>query len=284
MKTQPGAGQALLEVVPAVPDGVERLHGLWQQVVGKPGWGLTPKRERAWKALIKAAGSMTRAEQAVRGLGLSDWHMGRDPKTNGAQYVEPDLITRNIDRFCDLQAAVEVPPPAAVTWDQLNAECMRAYVSAVRAITDHVDARVASGTLDQLTDKQRAAFDPLLRPIGMVTWEGERVHVFQWRNEDGTPDNPRTMLFIRSINRAAALVAQRRMNAARPGSKVVEHIMGGIVDGTKQEALEEYNKAVAVMRERDVEDHRCVVGEIVFEEGPTEANRLTGDSNHASTH
>lgn len=269
METQPGAAQAVLAVVPEVPDGVTHLHGVWQRVVGKPGWGLTAKRQRAFAALIRAAGSMTRAEDAVHGLGLSDWHMGRDPKTNGAQFVEPDLITRNLDRFCELATAARAErPDAGLTWDQMNADCLRAYVVAVRGITDHVDPCIASGTLDPLTDKQRAAFDSLLQPIGMTTWGGERVHVFQWRHEDGAPDNPRTMLFIKSINRAAALVARKRMLEKWPGSKVVAHIMDAMVAGTKKEALEEYAKALAVMRERAVDDQRCIVGEIVFEDGP----------------
>lgn len=86
---------------------VREVFAAWVVATGKnAGTKLDSNRENLIAKSIKSHGLETTLD-AVRGVALSDYHMGRDPKTNGTKYNGLDLVLRNaekIEHFAGLSA------------------------------------------------------------------------------------------------------------------------------------------------------------------------------------
>lgn len=84
---------------------------------------LYPKRrpifDKPRRAIVEARLAHFTVEQlcrAVDGVALSDWHMGRDPKTEGKSYRDLDVIFRNasqVEKFLELVDQQAPAPPKA---------------------------------------------------------------------------------------------------------------------------------------------------------------------------
>ena len=90
----------------------------WCDVMGKRGYTrLDDKRLRAIKRGLAAVG-LDGCKQAIDGCALSDFHMGRDPKTAGRRQNKLTLIFRDaehwegfIESAGEMGASQELPPP-----------------------------------------------------------------------------------------------------------------------------------------------------------------------------
>lgn len=105
---------------PIVPQGDDALEVFtyWCDVMGKRGdTRLDDKRLRAIKRGLAAVG-LDGCKQAIDGCALSDFHMGRDPKTAGRRQNKLTLIFRDaehwegfIESAGEMGASRELPPP-----------------------------------------------------------------------------------------------------------------------------------------------------------------------------
>lgn len=106
---------------------VEKLHAWWQQATGRD-WGLNDDRARMWRAVLSAAGGdMNRAGWAIRGLAASDFHMGRDPRSLGKLFIEPRVISANLEKFAEEGRATgkargSAHPPPIAEWERQERE------------------------------------------------------------------------------------------------------------------------------------------------------------------
>lgn len=57
----------------------------------------TDKRKKLIRARLKEGIPIAELKQAIDGLTWSDWHMGRDPKTNGAAYTDIKYCMKDAD-------------------------------------------------------------------------------------------------------------------------------------------------------------------------------------------
>ncbi len=117
----PSAPKAKAPRVPKVDRAaVDTVLGYWATE-------LYPKRrpifDKPRRAIVEARLADFTPEQlcrAVDGVALSDWHMGRDPKTEGKSYRDIGVIFRNagqVEKFLELadqHAALQAPPAPPV--------------------------------------------------------------------------------------------------------------------------------------------------------------------------
>lgn len=276
------------EVAPPLA-AADHLHAFWQKAVGKT-WECTPKRRRAWNKLLAAAGSMTRAEAAINGLARSDWHMGREPG-NPTQWVEPEIILRNLDRFTDGASQALVPlgvqslasedPTRGKNWDELQNEMLQLYVIAVRRCVDAVDLAIDRKQLEPIESKN---FDPILLPLGGFQFHDFTATVFPWWRidiNDGIrrADGVRAMAFQHSLNATAGLFAAQQMRKMYPASKAVAKITADLIASTRKDRAVEYALAVKKLREREIDEADCVDVEYdVFGENFTGAVSTSGET------
>lgn len=108
------------------PDEVRKVFDHWRDVLGHPRAVLDGKRRRRIETALKSHGLAT-VLAAVDGCARSDWHMGRDPATNGKRYDDLELILRDaskIERFASdartAVPAVESSSQAVVFHDGVN--------------------------------------------------------------------------------------------------------------------------------------------------------------------
>lgn len=164
---------ALAPPAGGVPEGLQRLHAVWSAAVGKPTWGLNEKRSKELGELLRQAGSMERAELALRGLGLSAFHMGREPGGDGRTgfYGEPRYALRHMDRF--IEAAQEASRPAPLP--PSSALLQEAANATADFFEKRGDPRAHSRPLPE---EQVRKFKAGAVPVGIADVEGEEVLVF----------------------------------------------------------------------------------------------------------
>lgn len=99
--------QTHASVSPKPPEGARELFEHWRSVMGKSSaTKLDDKRKRRCEWAIREYG-IEAARLAIDGCARSDWHMGRDPRSNGVTYNDLSLIFRDsthFERFRDLAA------------------------------------------------------------------------------------------------------------------------------------------------------------------------------------
>lgn len=239
----PSISPATQDILPGVNDAVTGLHALWQHVTGKR-WGLTKDRRKDWQAVIAAAGTIERAEHAVRGLGLSDFHMGRSDKGTRL-WIEPGYVLRNLDAFADAGqdaagGALTAPDPTrGRTWEQITNELLERFACARGDLMDAAHNAWVAGTLIPMRPAELAAFSPKLLPVGKFAFRGYTTIIF--------PDGPTGHLylaFIHTCNTTAAMIAADEMRNAYPVSLGMRLLTEQFVSASKKERLFQYARAV----------------------------------------
>lgn len=87
---------------PAAAWDIHEVFAYWQTVMGKPKAKLTGDRERRVKARIREGYTVDDLKAAVDGCKASDFHMGRDAKSEGKVFDDLELICRDgahVERF-----------------------------------------------------------------------------------------------------------------------------------------------------------------------------------------
>jgi len=221
----------------------ERLHALWQHVTGKHGWGLTTTRRAGWNKVLAAAGSMTRAEAAVRGLGKSKFHLGENE--HGRWYGEPSNVLKNLDAWADenMEAtggALTAPDPTrGKTWEQVQNELLERFARARNDLMQQAHEATDRGELLPIPPDELAKFKPCAMPLGKFKFEGRTATVF--------PDGPTGtwfLMFIHSSNATAALVAGDEMLKAYPVSHGLTLMVERFAQATRAERALQYAKTV----------------------------------------
>lgn len=69
---------------------------------------VTPKRRKLVQARIKEGWTTEELKRAINGLTHSDWHMGRDPKTNGQTWSDLKYCLGSMERVEEFIAKTEV--------------------------------------------------------------------------------------------------------------------------------------------------------------------------------
>jgi hypothetical protein len=122
-----------LPTQPKLSGDVRRVFDHWRTTLGHDRAVLDDKRRRKIEAAIKSHGVET-ALAAIDGCASSDWHMGRDPNSNGKRFDDLTLILRDaekIEKFAEMAStsrgqqslpaakvvAIGTKPPAVVFSD-----------------------------------------------------------------------------------------------------------------------------------------------------------------------
>jgi hypothetical protein len=97
----------------------------WQAMMGKPKAKLTPERKRKVLARIKEGYTVDDLRAAVDGCKASDFHQGRDPKSDGKIWDDLELICRDgkhVEQFMALApasvTAAPKPAPGPAPWER----------------------------------------------------------------------------------------------------------------------------------------------------------------------
>jgi hypothetical protein len=70
----------------------------WQQTMNHTGAEFSPNRKAAIERALKSL-PVEKCLLAIDGCALTDWNMGRDPKSNGRRYNDLTLILRNAEHW-----------------------------------------------------------------------------------------------------------------------------------------------------------------------------------------
>ena len=246
MERTTAEAQTRLAAVESTPDAsvVQHLYGVWRRVLGNPRLVLNKERQLRFRQLLEAVGgNVQRAVNAIHGLTLSDWHMGRDSKTDGRQWTEPRYIVRHAEQFADNwerhleQEANHVTSAAEISQEVFA--LIGNLLSACTKVQD--DMRQPDGSFSGLTplsEKRAAMFDPLLLPLGTYQFEGEVALAWEFLRESKahwTKDDlhhERTALHRYSAWVTCARVARARMLAKHP-CKILELAINRMIPKTK---------------------------------------------------
>ncbi len=87
-----------LPAQPKLSSEVRRVFDHWRATLGHDRAVLDDKRRRKIEAAIKSHGVET-AIAAIDGCASSDWHMGRDPKSDGKRFDDLTLILRDAEKI-----------------------------------------------------------------------------------------------------------------------------------------------------------------------------------------
>jgi hypothetical protein len=135
-----GAGEDLAAVKPpSLASQVREVFAAWVVATGKnAATKLDSNRENLITKSIKSHGLETTLD-AVRGVALSDFHMGRDPKALGKKYNGLDLVLRNaekIEHFAGLSQMERrnVAASEHVDHDDKHAALVQEFIDAVHSI------------------------------------------------------------------------------------------------------------------------------------------------------
>jgi len=91
----------------------------WQSAMNKPKALLTPKREKAIKAMLKTGYSIDQIKQAIDGCKSSPWHQGQNDRHT--VYDDIELICRSGEKLESFINASEVAPAVEISiTDQLS--------------------------------------------------------------------------------------------------------------------------------------------------------------------
>lgn len=248
--TQSVTLDATFESIPAATEddpstsSAARLHALWQRVTGRHGFGLTKDRVKSWNQVLTKAGSMTRALAAIRGMGLSDWHMGRKPD-DPEMRVSTKFILSNLDDWAD--AGLAVPDGAMVApdetrglgWERVSNEMLTRFERARDDLMQQAHHAIDAGALQPIPPEELAAFSPHALPLGKFPFEGFTATVF--------PDGPTGtwyLMYIHSSNFTAARVAAAEMCHAYPASESLRLMTTQFVSMYRIERLRQYAATV----------------------------------------
>lgn len=104
---------------------VSEVFEHWRRVMGKNGNAvLTPDRRKVIRARLKEGYSLADLKAAVEGLSKSDWHMGRDPRSQGKRWDDLSYALGNgasVEKYRDL-AAGPAPPRRDFAKGRVGAE------------------------------------------------------------------------------------------------------------------------------------------------------------------
>jgi hypothetical protein len=135
---------------PKPPSDVDRVFDHWRKAMNSPRSKMDNKR-RARIEWALAEHDFETCVQAIDGCALSDFHMGHDPKTNGAKHNGIKVIFRDadqVDRFVGIwneQRAAVASAPAAIVFDP---SIVAANLEAKRKIAE-IGARLRSPLTEQ---------------------------------------------------------------------------------------------------------------------------------------
>lgn len=232
---------AILALVPAdAVDGTAELFRLWQHATGHTRARLDAKRSARLKRALREYG-IEDCRAAITGLALSDWHMGRDPGTNGKAYNELDNVFRSaahVERFAAAARdhADAAGKPALPAYDALTQEWQDAAGTfyAQRGNPKQHDGAPPPGS---------ERFDPRLRPVGTATVLGEVVLVFDHAE-----------LTWRALNAAAARYAGRVLCNKYHHADVVVGLCEQNTRDTAAELRETYRRSKAAIDANSSDD------------------------------
>jgi hypothetical protein len=86
----------------------------WQKTMDRTTTTFSPERKASIERALKAI-DVDQCKQAIDGCSLTDWNMGRDPKSNGRKYNDLTLILRNAEhweRFIETAKGSNGKPPS----------------------------------------------------------------------------------------------------------------------------------------------------------------------------
>lgn len=111
-KNQEPRTNVLKDISPTLPsnskkqnDEIKQIFDHWRAVMKKNSPKLSQDRKSKIKARLDEGFSIDQIKQAVSGCVLSDWHMGRNEKTEGKKYNDITLICRSakyLENFIEL--------------------------------------------------------------------------------------------------------------------------------------------------------------------------------------
>ena len=124
--------------IPPIGDQVDQVFTLWREVTGRNGTTkLDDRRRKRITWALKTYG-LDATLTAVRNVDRSDFHMGRDPKTEGKAYNDLTLILRNAEKV-EWFLALAPPPAVMQAEDARHKRIARALV----ALEDGADLETA---------------------------------------------------------------------------------------------------------------------------------------------
>lgn len=231
-----GVPFALELVPPESVDTVLELFTLWQRVTGHTRSRLDDRRRGILRRALRDYGR-DECVAALKGVGMSDWHMGRDPATDGKTYNELDNVFRSAAHVEKFAAMARAPDPVPVVnvdtltqqWQDLANEF---YVA-------RGDPRAHDGEPPAGADR----FHPRLRPIGKATVLGEVVPVFA-----------NVELVWRALNAAAARYAGKRLRAKHDDHEVAVWLSRRNEQDTAAELRECYAKLLNTVDNNEPDD------------------------------
>ncbi len=148
------------------PSNADRLHALWQEVTGNHSAPLDKPYAQGWNMLVTAAGNLETAEDAIRGMALDDWHMGRDPRSPGRK-TSPHQIRSKVHDLASVGRSQRLQIDANAASKRrvaLGAE-FEAVIASTREAIDQATRRPP-------TPRETSRFDSALPPNAVVELHG----------------------------------------------------------------------------------------------------------------
>jgi hypothetical protein len=216
---------------------LEAVWEAWKASTGHARAVLDGNRRTTLQRALDTYGSET-CLAAVRGIQHSDWHMGRDPKTDGKTYNTIQFIFRsadNIEKFAALDTTAASTTEETQTYEDAHAEWMEhycAFLTKTLTVEDVLPTEPASAKLCERFKE--------FPPTGYATHLGERVLVF----ED-------VLMNTRSMNLAASGYASERLLKAHPRSAMCLELTKTAKENCKLEVLEQYAANVTIKHARE---------------------------------
>jgi hypothetical protein len=231
-------------------DEVGQLHVAWQEAIGRK-WILNEKRKKSFESVLLKAGSLEVALDAVRGIALSDHHMGRNE--TGEVWLEPIYIERHLEKWAEAwrrHQREKSPAQEGPTCAEIQRAVEMAFAQAGNQAGVQCIRAQRDGTMDPLSDTVRARFDQRMLPHGQITWEGHVIPVFVPSLDD----------FAASplCDAAAVGVAMDRLSKQFPGNALVQEHALDWAAGIKRDASAAYREAIGLLEKERAKEQKAM--------------------------
>src|SRR5690606_12953151 len=118
------------------PSAAAIVFECWQRVLNHPRAKLGEKEERLIKARLREGYSVEDLCLVPVGASKSDWHMGRDPQTQGKRYDGIGLLYRSADQVNKFIELAGVPETNGSRPMNMIAECSECDEDGLKYVPD----------------------------------------------------------------------------------------------------------------------------------------------------